>query len=64
MIEGSQFTAAFVIKFRPETDISAGRFEGSVEHVASYKAMRFHSLEELLAFMASILTEVGTSQQP
>lgn len=53
-----QYTAAFVIQFRPETDIEAGRFEGRVEHVASCKAGRFHSLDELLAFIADVLTEV------
>lgn len=33
---------AFVIQFRPESDIEAGRFEGRVEHIASYSATRFH----------------------
>ena len=53
-----QYTGAFVIQFRPETDIEAGRFEGRVEHVATCKAARFHSLEELLAFIADVLAEV------
>ncbi|HSB09875.1 MAG TPA: hypothetical protein VLM38_10355 [Blastocatellia bacterium] len=57
-MEGWQYRAAFVIQFRPQTDVDAGRFEGRVEHVASYKAMRFRSLEELLGFIASVLTEV------
>jgi hypothetical protein len=64
MMEGWQYKAAFVIQFRPETDIEAGRFEGRVEHVASTKATRFHSLEELLSFIASVLTEVGKTEQP
>jgi hypothetical protein len=33
MMEGWQYKAAFVIQFRPETDIEAGRFEGRAEHV-------------------------------
>jgi hypothetical protein len=53
-----QYKAAFVIQFQPETDISSGRFEGRVEHVASTRAMRFHSLEELLDFIADVLSEV------
>jgi hypothetical protein len=57
MIHGWQRKAAFVVKFLPETDIEAGRFEGRVEHVASFKSLRFHSLEELLAFIASALKE-------
>ena len=64
MITGWQYRAAFVIQFRPETDIEAGRFEGKVEHIASYKAMQFHSLDELLGFIASVLTEISNTEQP
>ena len=53
-----QYKAAFVVQFRPETDIQAGRFEGKVEHVASCKATRFHSLDELLAFIETVLIEI------
>ena len=63
-MEKWQYSAAFVIQFRPETDIEAGRFQGRVEHVASTKAMRFHSLDELLAFIASMLTEIRNTEQP
>jgi hypothetical protein len=62
-MEGSQHNVAFVIQFRAETDIEAGRFEGRVEHVASYKATRFHSLDELLGFIASVLAEVRNTEQ-
>jgi len=61
LMEGWQSKAAFVIQFRPETDIEAGRFEGRVEHIASSKATRFHSLEELVGFIASVLNEVKTT---
>ena len=63
MMEGWQYKAAFVIQFRPETDIEAGRFEGRVEHVATYKATRFHSLDELLGFIAVVLAEVNSAEQ-
>jgi hypothetical protein len=63
MMVGWQYKAAFVIQFRPETDIEAGRFEGKIEHIASYKAMRFHSLEELLDFIAGVLAEVSDTEQ-
>ena len=53
-----QYKGAFVVQFRPETDVEAGRFEGKVEHVASCKATRFHSLHELLAFIATVLIEI------
>jgi hypothetical protein len=58
MTTGWQQMAAFVIQFRPETDIVAGRFEGRVEHVASSQATRFHSLQELLDFIERVLSEV------
>ena len=54
---------AFVIQFRPETDVNAGRFEGKVEHVESCEETRFHSLEELLAFIARVLTKVCNDEQ-
>jgi hypothetical protein len=63
-MEGWQYKAAFVIKLRPETDIEAGRFEGKVEHVASSRATRFHSFDELLGFIASVLAEVRKTEQP
>ena len=48
---------AFVVRFhtRPRGAPSWG---GRVEHVASYQVARFHSLDELLAFMTRVLTEV------
>ena len=62
-MEGWQYRAAFVIQFRPESDIEAGRFEGKIEHMVSYKATRFHSLEELLGFIASVLKEISNKEQ-
>jgi hypothetical protein len=53
-----QSRAAFVIQFREGTDIGAGRLVGRVEHIASYKAARFHSLEDLLSFIARVLDEM------
>jgi len=64
MMEGWQYKAAFVIQFRTETDIKAGRFEGKVEHVASFKAKRFHSLDEVFDFIASAPTEICSTEQP
>ena len=48
---------AFVVQFgtRPHGTPSWG---GRVEHLASYQVARFHSLDELLAFMRRVLTEV------
>ena len=63
IMKGWQYTGAFVIQFRPETDIGAGRFEGRVEHIESYKATRFHTLDELLGFIASVLADVNATEQ-
>jgi len=62
-MEGPNYRLAFVIQFRPETDVNAGRFEGKVEHIASYEATKFTSLEELLSFIVRILTEVDNTGQ-
>ncbi len=47
---------AFVIQLDPGEDPRAGRFEGRVEHVASGRFTRFRSSEELVAFVAQIVT--------
>ena len=51
---------AFVVQFRAETDVEQGRFVGRVEHVVSGQAAHFASLEELLAFIGRVLTQVRT----
>jgi hypothetical protein len=63
-MKGWQYKGAIVIQFRPESDIEAGRFEGKIEHMESFKATRFHSLDELLGFIASVLAEVSSEEQP
>jgi hypothetical protein len=63
-MEGWQSKAAFVVQFRENTDVEAGRLEGKVEHIASYQATRFHSVDELLAFIAQVLTEVRRTEEP
>jgi len=57
-VEPWQSKAAFVVQFRESTDIAAGRLEGKVEHIATYESARFHSVEELLAFIARVLDGV------
>jgi hypothetical protein len=49
---------AFVVEFRAEADLQAGRVSGRVEHVVSGRATSFQSQEMLLAFMAQVLCEV------
>ena len=47
---------AFVVHFRTSSNVTRGPIEGRVEHVVSGQAMLFHSIEELLAFFARVLT--------
>ena len=62
MQKGWQYKGAFVIQFRPESDLEVERFEGRVEHVASHRSMRFHTLEELLRFISDVLNEARKSE--
>ena len=49
---------AFVVQFRAQpADVSLS-WEGRVEHLTSGQVLRFHAPEELLAFLARVLTEV------
>jgi hypothetical protein len=48
---------AFVVQLHAEADIAKGRFTGKVEHIVSYQATRFDSLEALVTFMARVLAE-------
>jgi hypothetical protein len=58
-----QYQGAFVVQFRPETDIAAGRLDGRVEHVASHEAAHFHSLDQLLGFVMRLLKEAEVNRQ-
>jgi hypothetical protein len=49
---------AFVVQFRARLNVARGRCAGRVEHVVTGQTTHFASLEELLAFMARVLTTV------
>jgi hypothetical protein len=49
---------AFVVQFRTPSTGTTLCHEGRVEHLVSGQVARFHSLEELLAFMRRMLDEV------
>ena len=49
---------AFVVQFRSQPPETLLCWEGRVEHLASGHVGRFHSAEELLAFLARELTAV------
>lgn len=48
---------AFVVQIHADAKVEQGKWQGRVEHIVSYRATRFQSLEELLAFMVKILSE-------
>ena len=48
---------AFVVQFQVWPSASPS-WAGRVEHVVSHRVARFQSLEELVAFMLRVLTEV------
>jgi len=48
---------AFVVHFRTSSDVLHGPIAGRVEHVVSGQSTHFDSLEELLVFMAQVLTQ-------
>ena len=63
LMDGWQSKAAFVIQFSESTDVEGGRVDGRVEHIASYKASRFHSVDDLLAFIARVLAEIRNPEK-
>ena len=48
----------FVVQFRRHPTGAPSPYDGRVEHLVSGQVARFHSLEELLAFMIRVLTDV------
>jgi hypothetical protein len=52
---------AFVVQFRSHPAGTPLSWEGRVEHLTSGQVLRFHAPEELLAFLARVLTEVQES---
>ena len=48
---------AFVVQIHADAQVEQGQWQGRVEHLVSYQAVRFESLEELLTFIAKVLKE-------
>ena len=48
---------AFVVQFRAQCAGAPLSWEGRVEHLTTGQVLRFHAPEELLAFLARMLTE-------
>ena len=52
---------AFVLQFRTQPADAPLSWEGRVEHLTSGQVLRFHAPEELLMFLARVLSEVQES---
>ena len=48
---------AFVVQLHADAQVERHHFKGRVEHVVSYQATHFDSLEELLTFIVRVVTE-------
>ena len=46
---------AFVVQLHADAQPAQGQFRGRVEHIVSYQAAHFASVEELTAFMVRVL---------
>ena len=51
---------AFVVQLHADAQPEKGQFRGRVEHIVSYQAAHFASVEELTAFMAWVLRQTIT----
>jgi len=49
---------AFVVQFHTDTALEQWHLEGRVEHIVSGQVGHFHSLDELLRFIAQVLAAV------
>jgi hypothetical protein len=49
---------AFVLQVHADAKLEQGQWQGRVEHVVSFQAAHFQSIEELLAFMMKELSEL------
>jgi hypothetical protein len=48
---------AFVVQLHADAQVEQGHWQGRVEHLVSYQATRFESLDELLAFIVRVLNK-------
>lgn len=47
---------AFVVQLHADAQVEQGEFRGRIEHIVSFQATHFHSLEELTAFIVQVIT--------
>ena len=54
---------AFVVQLHATAAVAQGQLAGRVEHVVSGQATHFHTLDELLTFMARVLAALDTAPE-
>ena len=54
---------AFVVQLHATAAVAQEQLTGRVEHVVSGQAAHFHTLDELLAFMARVLATLDTAPE-
>jgi hypothetical protein len=54
---------AFVVQVHADAKVEQGQWQGRVEHLVSFQATRFQSLEELLTFIVKVLSEPEQPEQ-
>jgi hypothetical protein len=50
-----------VVQLHTTASVARGQLSGRIEHVSSSQSAHFHSLDELLAFIARVLAALKTS---
>ena len=54
---------AFVVQLHATAAVAQGQLTGRVEHVVSGQAAHFHTLDEMLTFMARVLATLDTTPE-
>jgi hypothetical protein len=54
---------AFVVQVHAAAQVAQGQLAGRIEHVVSGQAVHFRTLDELLAFIARVLTAPAPEPQ-
>ena len=54
---------AFVVQVHATAAVAHGHLAGRVEHVLSGQAVHFHTLDDLLAFIARVLTRLEAAPE-
>jgi hypothetical protein len=53
----------FVVQLRWDADVEHGDFRGRVEHIVSFQATHFESVEELTAFIARVVAALPADEE-